>query len=49
MLIEIRAVPPFHKNGFVVGCERTREAVLIDPGDEVRELLDIVAAQQLSG
>jgi glyoxylase-like metal-dependent hydrolase (beta-lactamase superfamily II) len=39
MLIESRAVPPFQKNGFVVGCERTRQAVLIDPGDEVDELL----------
>jgi len=32
-------VAPFYKNGFVVGCERTREGVLIDPGDEVDELL----------
>ena len=48
MLIEIRAVPPFQKNGFVVGCPRTQEAVLIDPGDEVPQLLDIVARQQLS-
>jgi hydroxyacylglutathione hydrolase len=48
MLIEIRAVPPFHKNGFVVGCDRTHEAVLIDPGDEVADLLDIVARQKLS-
>jgi glyoxylase-like metal-dependent hydrolase (beta-lactamase superfamily II) len=48
MLIEIRAVPPFQKNGFVVGCTRTREAVLIDPGDEVSQLLDIVARQQLA-
>jgi hydroxyacylglutathione hydrolase len=47
MLIEIRAVPPFHKNGFVVGCERTREAVVIDPGDEVDQLLDVVAANRL--
>lgn len=39
MLLEVRAVPPFYKNGFVAGCERTREAVLIDPGDEVDELL----------
>jgi len=30
------------KNGFIVGCERTREAVLIDPGDEVDELLAAV-------
>ena len=42
MLLEVRAVAPFYKNGFVVGCERTREAVLIDPGDEVDELLGAV-------
>jgi hydroxyacylglutathione hydrolase len=42
MIVEVRAVPPFYKNGFVVGCERTREAVLIDPGDEVDELLGAV-------
>ena len=39
MILEVRAVAPFYKNGFVVGCERTREAVIIDPGDEVDELL----------
>jgi hydroxyacylglutathione hydrolase len=48
MLIEIRAVPPFQKNGFVVGCPRTREAVLIDPGDEVSELLEVVREQALT-
>ena len=42
MILETRAVAPFYKNGFVVGCERTREAVLIDPGDEVDELLGAV-------
>jgi hydroxyacylglutathione hydrolase len=39
MILEVRAVGPFYKNGFVLGCERTREGVLIDPGDEVDELL----------
>jgi glyoxylase-like metal-dependent hydrolase (beta-lactamase superfamily II) len=48
MLLEIRAVPPFEKNGFVVGCERTRKAFLIDPGDEVDMLLDVVDRQRLS-
>jgi glyoxylase-like metal-dependent hydrolase (beta-lactamase superfamily II) len=33
------AAPPFMKNGFVLACERSREAVIIDPGDEVDELL----------
>jgi glyoxylase-like metal-dependent hydrolase (beta-lactamase superfamily II) len=42
MIIEVRAVPPFYKNGFVVACEDTREGVLIDPGDEVDELLGAV-------
>jgi glyoxylase-like metal-dependent hydrolase (beta-lactamase superfamily II) len=42
MIVEVRSVAPFYKNGFVVGCERSREAVLIDPGDEVDELLGIV-------
>src|SRR4249920_3530930 len=39
MLIETQAVGPFFKNGFVVGCDETHEAVLIDPGDEVESLL----------
>jgi glyoxylase-like metal-dependent hydrolase (beta-lactamase superfamily II) len=42
MILEVRAVAPFYKNGFVVGCERTREAAIVDPGDEVDELLGIV-------
>ena len=42
MILEVRAVPPFQKNGFVVGCERTREAVLIDPGDEADQLIAAV-------
>lgn len=39
MIIETSAAPPFMKNGFVLGCERTHEAILIDPGDEVEDLL----------
>ena len=44
MILEVRTVAPFFKNGFVVGCEDTRNAILIDPGDEAEELLD--AARQ---
>jgi glyoxylase-like metal-dependent hydrolase (beta-lactamase superfamily II) len=39
MIVESQAVGPFFKNGFVAGCEETRDAVLIDPGDEVPSLL----------
>lgn len=47
MIIESAAAPPFMKNGFVVSCERTREAIYIDPGDEVDELLDYIARAQV--
>ncbi|HEV3140183.1 MAG TPA: MBL fold metallo-hydrolase, partial [Vicinamibacterales bacterium] len=48
MLIEAQAVGPFFKNGFVVGCEKTREAVLIDPGDEVESLLSFAERKTLT-
>ncbi|MBI2222489.1 MAG: MBL fold metallo-hydrolase [Acidobacteria bacterium] len=48
MIIEMRAVDPFYKNGFVIGCEETREAVVIDPGDEVEELIAAAAAHHLT-
>jgi hydroxyacylglutathione hydrolase len=47
MLLETKAVAPFFKNGYVVGCEETREGVVIDPGDEVEELLTAVEAHRL--
>ena len=47
MIFETAAVGPFFKNGFVVGCLRTREAVFIDPGDEVEQLLSFIANEQL--
>jgi glyoxylase-like metal-dependent hydrolase (beta-lactamase superfamily II) len=47
-ILEIAAAPPFFKNGFVVGCEDTREAVVIDPGDEVGELLAAVNRHRLT-
>jgi hydroxyacylglutathione hydrolase len=48
MILERRAVEPFQKNGFVIGCEETRQGVIIDPGDEVRDLLSIVKEHGLS-
>ena len=48
MIIERRAVEPFFKNGFVLGCEETREGVVIDPGDEVGQLLAAAAQHKLS-
>jgi glyoxylase-like metal-dependent hydrolase (beta-lactamase superfamily II) len=47
MLMFTAAEPPFMKNGHVLACERTREAVVIDPGDEVDDLLHYIATEQL--
>jgi len=47
VILEVRAAPPFHKNGYLVGCERTHEAILIDPGDEVGDMLGAVAERDV--
>lgn len=47
MLLETRDAPPFYKNGYVLACDDTREAVIIDPGDEVDELLRVVSDGKL--
>jgi glyoxylase-like metal-dependent hydrolase (beta-lactamase superfamily II) len=46
MRIVTAAVAPFFKNGYLVSCEDTPDAVLVDPGDEVDEL---IAAARESG
>ena len=48
MIIESEAVAPFFKNGFIVGCESTGDAVLIDPGDEVAALLSSADRRKLT-
>jgi glyoxylase-like metal-dependent hydrolase (beta-lactamase superfamily II) len=48
MIVESQAVGPFFKNGFVVACEETRDAVLIDPGDEVQGLLSFAKQNTLA-
>lgn len=46
MEIVSAAVPPFMKNGYLVVCEDTSEAVIVDPGDEVQSLLERTAARR---
>ena len=47
MIVETAAAGAFMKNGYVLGCERTKMAVYIDPGDEVEQLLGFIAEQGL--
>jgi hydroxyacylglutathione hydrolase len=48
MVLHTRAAAPFHKNGYLLDCGGSRDAVLLDPGDEVRELLEIARAEGLA-
>lgn len=47
MLLQVREAPPFYKNGYVLACEETRQGVVIDPGDEVGLLLEIVSREAI--
>ncbi len=39
MLIETIPVGGLQVNCYVLGCEQTRQAIVIDPGDEAEEIL----------
>ena len=39
MIIKSLAVGPIMANCFIAGCEKTKEAAVIDPGDEVDRIL----------
>jgi len=48
MLLLSHAAAPFYKNGYLLGCETTREAVVIDPGDEAADLIAAIARERLT-
>lgn len=48
MIIHVETAGPFMENGYVVGCETTREAVIVDPGDNVRTLLAFASRESLA-
>ena len=48
MDIVTAAAPPFFKNGYLVSCEDTKEAVCIDPGDEVDDLIARARSEDLT-
>lgn len=47
MLIEKSAVEPFSKNGYLLSCQRTRQGIYIDPGDEAYLLLPKVREKDI--
>jgi glyoxylase-like metal-dependent hydrolase (beta-lactamase superfamily II) len=48
VILDVSAVPPFGKNGFVLACPDTLEGVVVDPGDEVDDLLASVRRRNVS-
>jgi len=48
VIIETLAVGPIQANCFILGCEETREAVVIDPGEEADRILALVAETNLT-
>ena len=48
MILEAKAVAPFFKNGYVLACEETNEGAVIDPGDELDQLLEVIQDRRLN-
>ncbi len=48
MIHEVIAVGPLQCNCSVIGDESTREAMVVDPGDNIDEILKIIARHQLT-
>ena len=48
MILETRAVGPFYKNGYLLACEETGDAVVIDPGDEIGDLIGLALSHGLA-
>lgn len=48
MILEHLAVGPFQCNCIIIGHEATREALVVDPGDEADRIIDILDRHQLT-
>ncbi len=48
MIFETFPVGPFQCNCMIVGCEETRTAVVIDPGEEADRILESLSRHQLT-
>jgi glyoxylase-like metal-dependent hydrolase (beta-lactamase superfamily II) len=48
VIIKQLTVGPIMANCYILGCERTREAAVIDPGDETDKILMSLASEKLT-
>jgi hydroxyacylglutathione hydrolase len=48
VIIRQLALGPIQANCFILGCEETRQAVVIDPGDHIDRVLTTLAADRLT-
>jgi hydroxyacylglutathione hydrolase len=42
VIVKILPVGPLQTNCYIVGCEKTRLAAIIDPGDEAERILEVI-------
>jgi len=47
MILEQRALGPLQCNCSILGCEKTGEAIIIDPGDEAQKIFEILKIKKL--
>ncbi len=48
MILQGLVTGPFQGNCFVAGCDRTREALVVDPGDEEDRILAVLERHELT-
>ena len=47
MILKRVVVGPFASNCYIVGLESTKEGMIVDPGDDARQIMDVVNRQEL--
>ncbi|MFC1854915.1 MBL fold metallo-hydrolase [Thermodesulfobacteriota bacterium] len=47
MILEILVVGALQVNCYIIGCEKTKQAVVIDPGDNVEKIIKILEKHKL--
>lgn len=48
MILECLVVGPFQENTFIIGCEETKEGVVVDPGDEPEKIIALIDSLKLN-